>query len=97
VLTNGIWIGAGTSVGSEEGRKDNLRSQQSYLDAQDHEVSYGTPQWPARSGHRSRYLVLPQRLFWLDEEWFLVLVWFCERDKCSRRKGERDGDGLGGW
>lgn len=26
-------------------------------------------------------------MVWCADEWFLVLVWFCERDGCSVRKG----------
>lgn len=46
----GSGAGTGISVGSAEWRKDNMRSEQTHLKAQDLDVSVCTPLWPARSG-----------------------------------------------
>lgn len=83
---------AGTGVGSAEGRKNILRSEQTKLEAEDPEVRDFTALWPARSKRISRYLVLPPNLFWCVDEWFVVLVWFCEREGGRGRVGEGEGE-----
>lgn len=51
------WVGAGSCAGSAERRKENLRSKQTYLEAQDPEVNNGSLLWPAHSMRRSTFLM----------------------------------------